>query len=184
MRKREERKSVDVLRERVLALRARREQLASRAAELAGAATRAVMMADAGADTLALQKDEAATALRTIEGELAQAEAALRSALAPKLASITEELEAYDRRLAVRHAEIKARLVALAAEAEELVSEVAATPAAYARTRDDLEKRASDVVNESLGTLALDTPPRAWQRVGLGTEAMALERAALLAAQV
>jgi len=182
MKRREQ--QIDALRERVLSLRARREQLASRAAELAGAATRAVMMADAGADTLALQKDEAATALRIIEGELARAEGELRDALAPKLAAVTEEMAVYDRRMTTRQLEVKARLTALAEEASGLVNEIANMPAAYARTRDELERRASDVVAASLATLALATPPRTWQRGGLAVEAMALEKVALLAAQV
>jgi len=183
MRKQRE-QQIDALRERVLDLRARREQLASRAAELAGAVARAMMMADAGADTLALQKDEAATALRTIEGELAQAEGELRDALAPELAAVTEEIVAYDRRMTTRAREIKARLTELAEEASELVSEIMGMPAAYERTRTELEQRASAVVAESLATLSADLPARAWRRVGLGTEAMALERAALMAAQV
>jgi len=175
---------IDALRARVLDLRARREQLASRAAELAGAATRAMMMADPAGDGLALQRDETVAALRTIEAELAQAEGELRDALAPRLANIKEEMMALDRRMTTRQMETKTRLLELAEEASGLVSEAMAMPAAYARGRDELERRAADVVSEALGTLALDTPPRAWQRVGLGTEAMALERAALLAAQV
>jgi len=183
MKKREE-QQIDALRERVLDLRARREQLASRAAELAGAATRAALMAGPAGDTLALQKDEATTALRSIEGELAQAEGELRDALAPRLANIKEEMMALDRRMTTRQTETKTRLLELAAEAEALVSEAMAMPAAYAHARDELERRASDVVSASLTTLSADLPPRTWQRVGLAVEAMALEKAALMAAQV
>jgi len=91
---------------------------------------------------------------------------------------------AFDGRLAVRQREIRTRLTELAEEASGLVSEIMGMPAAYERTRDELERRAADVVSEALGTLALDTPPRTWQRVGLAVEAMALEKAALMAAQV
>jgi len=175
---------IDALRERVLDLRERREQLASRAAQLAGATAKAMMMADPAGDGLALQRDEATTALRSIEGELAQAEGELRDALAPKLAAVTEEMAAYDRRMTTRQLEVKARLTALAEEASGLVSEIMGMPAAYDRTRDELERRASDVVAASLATLALATPPRTWKRVGLAVEAMALEKAALMAAQV
>jgi len=183
MRKREE-QQVDALRERVLSLRARREQLASRAAELAGAATRAALMADPGGDKLALERDEAVAALHAIEGQLAQAEGELRDALAPELAAVTEQMAAFDGRMTTRAREIKTRLTELAEEASGLVNEVMGMPVAYERGRDELERRAADVVAEALGTLALDTPARTWQRVGLAVEAMALEKVALMAAQV
>ena len=175
---------IDALRERVLSLRARREQLASRATQLAGATAKAVMMADPAGDGLALQRDEAVAALRTIEGELARAEGELRDVVAPRLASIKEEMVAYDRRMTTRQMEIRTRLTELAEEASGLVSEAMAMPAAYAHARDELEQRASDVVSASLATLSADLPPRTWQRVGLAVEAMALEKAALMAAQV
>jgi len=182
--KKQERKSIDALRERVLDLRERREQLASRAAQLAGATAKAMMMADPAGDGLALQRDEATTALRSIEGELAQAEGELRDALAPKLANIKEEMVAFDGRMTTRAREIGTRLLELAEEASGLVNEAMAMPTAYARGRDELERRAADVVSEALATLSADLPARTWQRVGLTVEAMALERAALMAAQV
>jgi len=184
MKKQQERKSVEDLREAVLNLRERVRQMEADAEAASGVALRAQLAGAPDANTLALRRDELLARLQAARADLAQAEAALRDALRPELDSLCREAEAYDARVIEQTREAEAKLAAMVVDAAVLLRQLAKTPEVYGETVRGLEERGQRLLAESLGTLSVEPLRLKWERHGLGMLAMELERLAHLALSV